>query len=126
PTRTLARRGRLDHVRVAGLTVDAGDERAGERAPPDVAAGCRADAVGAGAARRFLDRHGAGPGRDLADEAALAGEPEVAVAVERRGVPVRVASYGGQRERAHRAVGPADSNDRVLAAVGEPRGLVRA
>ena len=32
----------------------------------------------------------------------------------------------GQRERAHRAVGPADANDRVLAAVGEPCGLVRA
>ena len=52
--RALARRRRLDDLRVARRAVDAGDERAGQRAPPDVAAGRGADAVRAAAARRVV------------------------------------------------------------------------
>ena len=98
PARALARRRRLDDRRLAGRAVDAGDERAGERAPPDVAAAasCRCRTGRCRAARPYRDA--AGLGRDLADEAALAGEPEVAVAIEGRGVEVRVRRAGGQRE----------------------------
>src|SRR6185295_2089265 len=122
--RALVRRRRLDDGRFAARAVDLGDERSGERAVPDVALGCRADAVRPGAARRLLDAHLSALGLHLADEAALAGEPEVAVVVEGSGVEVRVRRSRRQRKDAHAAIGPADADDRVLAAVGEPRCVV--
>src|SRR6185369_877 len=60
----------------------------------------------------------------LANEAALAGEPEVTVAVERRGVEVRVRRPLRKRKRADLPIGPADANDCVLTAVGEPGSMV--
>src|SRR5205085_7501646 len=45
--RALAARGRLHDARFAGAPIDMGDEGAGQRAPPDLARGRRADAVGA-------------------------------------------------------------------------------
>src|SRR5689334_24219020 len=77
--RALVLRGRLEDRRLPGRAIDLRDERARERAPPDVAGGCRADAVGAAAARRIPHRDLAALHRDLADHAALPGEPEVAV-----------------------------------------------
>ena len=67
----------------------------------------------------------AGAHRQLADVAALAREPEIAVAVEGAGVEVGVRRALGQRKHADLAVGPADADDRVLPAIGEPRRMVR-
>ena len=124
--RALALGGWLDDGRGARLAVDARDERPRERAPPDVARRRHADAVGPAAARRVLHRDLAGGRHHLADHARLAGVPEVAVAIERRGVEVGVRRALGQTEHAHLAPRPADADDGVLATVGEPGRPVRA
>ena len=74
-------------------------EPASEHAP-DVAGGRGADAVGAAPARRLPHADLAGAHRDAAHVAGLAGEPEVAVAVEGAGVQVGVRRARGQREHA--------------------------
>jgi hypothetical protein len=118
---------RAPWLRVGGsTTVDARYVGAGERTPPDVALRRRADAVRTTAPRRFLHRDHAALHRDAADVPALAGEPAVAVGVERGRVQVRVRRARGQRIDAHCALGPAHTHHRVLSAVGEPCRLVRA
>src|SRR6185369_10452907 len=112
--------------RVPGAPVDLRDERPCQRAPPDVTGGRRADPVRAASPRGFLDADLAGLDRQLAHVAALAGEPQVAVAVECGRVEVRVGGAARHREYLHLSVGPADPHDRVLAAIGDPRSLVRS
>src|SRR5690606_24721908 len=123
-SRALVLRRRLDDLRIAGVAIDARDERSRERAPPDLALRRRADAVGPATARRAPHPRFTRARIDAADEAALPGEPQRAVRIEGGGVEIRVGRAFGQREHAHFAPGPADANDRVPAAVGQPRGAI--
>jgi hypothetical protein len=122
--RALVARRRLHHGRVAGAPVDTRDERAGQGTPPDIATRGSANAVGTAAARRFLDADLPALHRHLAHVPTLAGEPQVAVAVECAGVEAGIWRALGQGEDLQLAVGPADANDGVLSAVGDPRCLV--
>src|SRR5690606_4623945 len=120
--RALVLRRRLDDARFAGGAIELRDERSGERAPPDLAAGRRADAVGAAPVGRTPHARLPRLRIEATDEAALAGEPEDSVRVEGGSVEIGVGRAVGQRKDAHVTVGPADANDRVLPAGGEPGG----
>ena len=56
---------------------------------------------------------------------ALPGEPQMRLAVERRGVEVGVGAGLRQRPGLHRLGGGIDADDGVQAAIGDPGGAVR-
>jgi hypothetical protein len=122
--RALVRGRRLDHGRLACRTIDPGDVITGERGVVDVACAGRRDAVRSPAAwgRPHFDL------TRLRLEAAvdpiLACEPEHAVAVERGRVQVGVGRARRQPPRFDRLSFRVDPNDRILPAVGQPRGPV--
>ena len=103
--------------RFAGFAVDLRDERASQRAPPHIAPGRRADAIGSTPARRRFYDDRACAYSQLAHIAALPGKPQVAIAVESAGIEVRIRRSGGRAKKLHLARRPADPRDRVLSAV---------
>src|SRR6185503_1198833 len=79
--RALALGGRLD-ARRAAVGIDPADERSGQRGVVDRSIRRVVDAVGPAAVRRLEDLHLAGARIEAAVDAALAGEPVHALAVE--------------------------------------------
>src|SRR5262249_33169690 len=105
---------------------DARDVRAGERGVVHRTVGGGLNAVGAAAARRLEYFHVAGFRIEAPVDPALPGEPEHALQIERRGVEVGVARVLGQLPDLDLPCLGVHTHDGVLAAVGEPRGAVRA
>src|SRR6185295_19623696 len=59
------------------------------------------------------------------DDAALAGEPEIAVTIERASIEIGIRRSVGKREHSDDAIRPPDSDDRLLSTVRNPGRLVR-
>ena len=124
--RTDIRLRRIDHGRVAGRGVDARDVIAGERRVPDLARRRGGDAVRPVSLRRLPRFDRARRRIEAAIDAALPGEPELAALVEGRGVEVCTLEAFRQREQLHVLRLRIETHDRVLPALGNPRGAVRS
>src|SRR5262245_45818639 len=126
PARALSGGRWLDDRRLVRRPVDLRDVAARERRVPDIAHGCGGNAVRPATARR-VERLDLALGRvKAAVHAWLAGEPQDAIAVERRRVEVRVGMAVRQLEDLDLVGHWVDADDRVETAVGDPRGTLRS
>ena len=99
---------------------------AGQGCVVHVAAGCDRDPVRPGPARRIEDLHVATDGRETAVDPGLPGEPQRAAPIKRGGVDVGRRARGGQGELADLRSRRVDPDDRVQAAISDPRCVVGA
>src|SRR4029079_8937637 len=118
---------RTEDGRATGLLRDAPDVVAGERREVDLAIGTAGDPVRSGATWSIGHGHRTGLRVEATEHPALPREPErAAVLVEHRGVEVRVGTIGRQSEALDFVGDRVDPDDRVEAAVGDPRRAVRS
>src|SRR5215208_752293 len=119
--RTLVSGRRPQHDRGAAAHVDPAEVAPGKRGVVDDARRRRRDPVRSGSTRRAVDPELPRTRVEAAVDPALAGEPEPSAAVERRRVQVRVARLRREPPAADTPRARIDADDRVEAAVGDPR-----
>ena len=118
--RALLRRRRIDDLRRAAHRIDAAEIAARQGREIHAAVGRDTDAVRAGTTRRIEYAHVAACRIELAVDAALPREPEMAALIEDRRVQIRVAPVLGQGKAPDRECLRIDAHDRVQPAVRDP------